>query len=371
MGINHLTSNRIRIAFIHGRPHGHPIHALYANSLGADFFYEDRFLRWHDVQGASKLRRYLSWILNALFFPDKRKYAIYLTECVRLPQFLMKLTGLMRPHQKLVTLLADESLYFVDSGRYPDRTARLLISFLKKTDALVCIGAFQTALAKKILDKAYHSKIHTIFNGVPGEIYGSLLEIQYHSRSRNILFVGHAQVEWRIWYKGIDLMIEAFAKAHERDTRLRFILVGDINRRLLESVLKRCADETREAIIFAGRQPEIVQFIKGSALYFHCSRGDAFPTVVLEAMAGGLVPLISTVTGTQEVVAEVDSKLIVPLDSRQIADHIAWFFSLDEEVKIALSAKCRRVIGEYTEPKALLHFRNTFEEIVNSSNNVT
>lgn len=325
-------------------------------------------MRWHDVQGASKPRRYLSWILNALFFPQKRKYAIFLTECIRLPQFLMKVTGLMRPHQKLVTLLADESLYFIDSGRYPDRTVRLMLAFLKKTDALICIGAFQTTLAKKILDKSHHSKIHTIFNGVPGKIYNRLLKVPYQSQSKNVLFVGHAQVEWRIWYKGIDLMIDAFAKAYKKDNKLRFILVGEINCKLLEPVLKSYDDETRAAIVFAGRQLDILEFIKDSALYFHCSRGDAFPTVVLEAMAGGLVPLISTVTGTSEVVGAVDSRLIAPLDSSQIANRIGWFFELAEDAKTALSVKCRRVISEYTEHKALLHFRNTFDEIVNSPN---
>lgn len=366
MEINHLKSNQRPIAFIHGRPHGHPIHALYANAVQADFFYEDRLLRWHDVPGASKPRRYLSWILNALFFPDKRRYAIYFTECVRLPQFIMKVMGIMRPHQKLVTLLADESLYFVYSRRYSRLTARLIVSFLKSTDALICIGAFQTELAKQILGKTHHSKIHTIFNGVPEKIHDRLREGQYQTRSKNILFIGDAHVAWRILYKGIDVMIEAFAKAHKNDRQLRFILVGNINRTVLEPLLMKCEDETRQAIIFVGRQPDVQRFISDSGLYLHCSRGDAFPTAVLEAMAGGLVPLISTVTGTSEVVQQVDSNLIVPLTGDQIAERIRWFFQLDEDVKEGLSTECRRVIQGYTERNALLHFRNTFDQIASS-----
>ena len=41
-------NNNIKVAFIHGRPAGHPIHVEYAKLLNADFFYEDRILKWLD-----------------------------------------------------------------------------------------------------------------------------------------------------------------------------------------------------------------------------------------------------------------------------------------------------------------------------------
>ena len=66
-----------RIAFIHGRPQGHPIHAEYAKSVAADFYHEDRYLRWHDQPKSLKLKRYVSWVINAILFPKRKKYDVF------------------------------------------------------------------------------------------------------------------------------------------------------------------------------------------------------------------------------------------------------------------------------------------------------
>ena len=58
MAINHFK--KYQVAFIHGRPKGHPIHALYAEQLGATFIYEDFILRWHDRPNSLKIKRYLN-----------------------------------------------------------------------------------------------------------------------------------------------------------------------------------------------------------------------------------------------------------------------------------------------------------------------
>jgi glycosyltransferase involved in cell wall biosynthesis len=363
MAINHFKVEKVQVAFIHGRPKGHPIHALYANQLGATFIYEDFILRWHDKPNSLKIKRYLSWIVCALFFPEKNKYRIYLTECIRIPQLVMKMLGLIGREQKLVALMADESLYFNLIGRYPPLTSLLMKLFLKKADAIICIGEFQTETAKKILNYKSSKKIYTIFNGVPTLRRAKLETLKYNSSSKNILFIGNASVPWRAWYKGIDLMIEAFFKAFEKDNELRFYIVGSVDKEIIPSLVDRYSRVIKEAVIFVGESDLIEEHINKCSLYLHCSRGDAFPTSIMEAMSGGLVPIISDSTGTVEIVKKINESLVVPLDSTAIAERIGWFFGMSNHERETLSERARTIMDDYTEEKAVVCFTNTFDEI--------
>jgi glycosyltransferase involved in cell wall biosynthesis len=360
---NEKAFENLRIAFIHGRPKGHPIHALYAHTLNADFFHEDRIVRWHDDINATKARRYLSWLLNAITFPNRSRYSIFFTECIRIPQWVMKKLGVINRRQKLVVLMADESLFFLKVGRYPKITSWLMRSFLRSTDAVICIGRFQTDLAATVI-KGSKSKLYTIFNGVPAKVSEALHDSHYPVDSNQILFIGNATVDWRVWYKGIDVMISAFALAHRENPRLKFVLVGEIESNSITQLLAECSPEVRASIYFPGPQKNIISYLKGSAIYFHCSRGDAFPTTILESMAAGVVPIISDCTGTSEVVETVGKHFIVPLDSRIIADRLLWFFSLPPDEKLKYSQASRNATRDYTEGHAVEHFEKTFRRVV-------
>jgi len=222
MAIDHFLAKSYKVAFIHGRPKGHPIHALYANQLCASFIYEDFILRWHDKPRALKIRRYLSWVLCAFLFPIKGSFDIYFTECIRIPQLIMKLFGLINGRRKLIALMADESLYFILNKRYSLLTIKLMKLFLIKTDAIICIGQMQTDIAKIVLDKIHHGKIHTIYNGVPHLRHQMLMRIKPELTSNNILCIANAATEWRILYKGIDVMIESFFFAFLLKIYLKF-----------------------------------------------------------------------------------------------------------------------------------------------------
>ena len=217
-----------RVAFIHGRPTGHPFHAKLAKRIKSDFYFEDRILRWQDVHGTLKLRRYSSWILNAVFFPNTRSYSIFLTECIRIPQLVMKSLGIISKNQRLVALMDDESLYFIKTKKYSKPTIWVMKKFLDQCDALICVGKFQTQLAANIL-KGRNPKIYTIFNGIERNRFQQLISVRPDLNSRNIVFIGNVVADWRVFYKGLDLAIDSFLLAKKKDNSLKFILIGKSN----------------------------------------------------------------------------------------------------------------------------------------------
>jgi glycosyltransferase involved in cell wall biosynthesis len=351
-----------KVAFIHGRPTPHPIHTKIGKAVNSDFFYVDFKLRWHD-RNTNPFKRYLSWFYCAVSFPRKSKYNVFFSEGLHIPPVIMKVLKLIRKDQKIVALLANEVLYFLSSNYYKKSTEQGTLKVLKKYDALICIGEFQYNLAKKLTEGS-GVKVYQIQNGVPAEKYSTLIKLKPSLNSKNILFVANGPSGWRTWYKGLDQMIDAFALAYRKDSSLSFTIIGDWDPLESQNLLKRIPQDISKNVTFVGQTDQFYSYLEGSILYLHCARGDSYPTTVLECMAAGLIPIISTITGTQEVVRQVDSSLIVEPDTQAIADKILWFFSLDKVQIQNYSNLSRTIISKYSEGEALMNFEKVFETML-------
>ncbi|KAA3649015.1 MAG: glycosyltransferase family 1 protein [Bacteroidetes bacterium] len=358
-----MIKHRLNIAFIHGRPKGHPTHAMYANSIGCIFFHEDKVLRWQDLN-VSKIRRYLSWVLNAFFFPKRKHWDIYFTECVRIPQLIQKQLNLISKTQRLVALMSDESLYYTFIKRYPVLTQKLMLKFWMNCDAIICIGEFQYELAIKLLPINHHKKVYNIFNGVPHNRIANLSKIVPNFESNNILFIGNASVEWRINYKGLDLMIEAFSNCCITNQSLTFTVVGDIPKQLISNLLDKYDTLISNKIKFVGPSEDIDLYLRNASLYLHCARGEAWGISIIEAMCAGVPAIVSEQTGAKQVVRKLNKDFIVPLDSESISKAVLNYFSLNNEEKTNLSINAKRIVQDFTEEKAKNQFIKTFENVI-------
>ena len=351
-----------KIAFIHGRP-GNPVHIKYATSTNADLFPVDFYLRWHDKPNSTAFRRYLSWLLCALFFPNKKKYTIFYTECVRFPVVLMRWLGLLSKKQKIVALLDDETMYFIYSKKYSGTTSIAMKKYLQSCDALICVGKMQTELAKNILQENC-PPLYTIFNGVDNSRAKQLLTLSPSLLSKNIILIANVDVEWRAWYKGTDIMFRAFEIASKVIPDIQFTLVGRWDTELLKAQIAQYCPKFGKNIIHVGYTDKLDTFINDSSLYLHCARGEAWGISVTEAMASGIPTIVSEWTGAKDVVEQVDESLIVSLNEKEIADKIIWYFNLPLEEKKKLSDKCREVVKEYTEENAVSFHQEKFAELV-------
>jgi glycosyltransferase involved in cell wall biosynthesis len=353
--------HNIKVAFIHGRPSGHPIHAAYAKAVNADFFHEDRILRWQDVASASKIRRYISWILNAVFFPNKAYYSVYLCECMRVPQLIMKKLGLIGGNRKLIALMADESLYFLDQKKYPPLTCWLLEQFLNACDGIICIGDLQYDIAAKYYKK---KTLYKIYNGIDKKQIERLNGIKNESNEvKKIIVIGNMAAYWRAWYKGVDIAISAFSKLNQRGLELH--IIGEVDAAVKQALLKEVPKEIIAQIFFKGKVNDIKDVLKLADLCIHCSRGDAFPTSTLECFAAGVPVIVSEVTGTKSFVSEVDNQLVCRTNEQDLLRSLNYFLKLSQEERGVISNKLKSHPKLIDSEQAIERFREVFYNLIN------
>ena len=342
----------MKVAYIHGRGGPHIMHGRLAKSIGGEFFKVDEHKRWHDIK-TGKLFKIYAWIYNAFVFKNYKKYDLFLVSGPHFSPIIMKYFKLKK-RQKVIVHLGDETMYFLYSNKYSKFMKWVLIKLLNQYDIIIKGGIFDTTLAHYIInpDTTYLCK----------NIYHLSIDLLFLAQQL-IVFLSSGPGGWRTWYKGLDLMIEAFNLAFKKDKDLSFTIIGDWNISLQRELLAKCSSEAKNAIQFVGYINNLDEYLSRGSLYLHCARGDAFPTVVIEAIAAGLIPIVSEWTGSKEIIKITSEELIVPLDKEVIANKIIWFMNLPVSEKEELSKKIRESITNFTEKNALIHYQNTFDEI--------
>lgn len=111
--------------------------------------------------------------------------------------------------------------------------------------------------------------------------------------------------------KGLDVLLEAVPAVLAAHPGARFVVVGDgPDRRRLEE--RAAAAGLGEAVAWAGFRRDVPAFLGAADLFVLPSRDDAFPTVLLEAAAGGVAVVASRAGGVPEIVEDGATGLLVP-----------------------------------------------------------
>lgn len=352
------VDDSVRVRYLHGRPGPHPQHRRLAESVGGEFEFVDFRMRWQD-RNRSRLYVLISWIVCATTLPDRGRYRIFLIDNLHIWPVLMK--RLLRRDQKIVVHLGSHTLYFLLTNRFTKAVKKLHLWALQNYDALICEGRMSLEMARDLLPTK-RPPIYESFLGLPTDRMERLLALNPALESRRIVFIGNGTGEFRMHYKGLDLMIEAVVLARGRDSEIEFEIIGDWSEEIVERLIGACRPRAEEGIRFRGHVAAS-DALKGAALCLHCARGDAFPTATIEAMAAGVVTLVSEWTGTRQIVSEVSNQLIAPLDAKAIAERISWYFGLEKLERRCLSERSRAAARRYTEEAALHRYRGIFKSL--------
>jgi glycosyltransferase involved in cell wall biosynthesis len=103
--------------------------------------------------------------------------------------------------------------------------------------------------------------------------------------------------------KGIEVLLDAA----ERVPEMHFLIAGDGPKRAAWQALSKS-----DRVHWAGYRTDVDAILAGCDVFVHPSLDDAFPTVLLEAMAAGLPVVASRVGGIPEIVVEGVTGMLVP-----------------------------------------------------------
>ncbi len=350
--------------FLHGRPKAHDMHQKMAAMVSSYSMVVDPVIRWQDKNLFLPIR-IIAWILNALYFTFLKKEQIIFIEGIHITGILIRFFSFNR--KKVISLVADQTLYFIYSDYFKSYTKKLLLFTLKNFHAIIFIGKMGQEIFY-LLPLNLRPPNTTTFAGVPAQRQKLLESISPDLNAHKILLIAAGWHGWRFWYKGLDLMIKAFNIAADWDETLTFTIIGYWPEEIQNSVCQGIIHSNR--IEFIGRTEDLSNSLMSSSLYLHCARGDAFPVAVLESMTAGLPALISEWTGSREFIGNIDKNFITPLNENEIADKINWYMNLPIEQKMILSDKFRKYALNYTEENSLNDFNVAFTRLLGNMNKV-
>lgn len=356
-----MRSDVLKVSYIHGRNGPHPMQGKLARSVGGEYVLVDFKIRWHDLT-SPRLRRYLSWLVCSLTFPNKGKYDIFLAAGPHFTMPLMRAFFQISPKQKIIVHLGDETLYSLLVNRYSGISRSMLIRALRKYDAVICEGKMGADIARSLLGP--EKPIYTVFPGIPKEHYLANKAVKPNLKGNTIIFMANGPAGFRTWYKGLDLLLDSFAIAYATNSKLTLTVIGDWDKNVIESLTATFEPSIRSAIRFVSSTNNLQDYLKNGSLYVHCARGEAFGITILIALLAGIPSIVSEWTGAKEAVKLVSNDLITPLDKNAVAERILWYFNLPDAEKQKLSERGRSVAENYTEEKAIECYRNTFKQII-------
>ena len=175
-------------------------------------------------------------------------------------------------------------------------------------DHNVCVSR---AVAEFSIHKAglKTTKISVIPNAVEFDRFANAVAVDRSilglSTAPLVLFVGRLDPQ-----KAPFILLEAFVRLLERHLDWQLLFVGDGSLRTsMEAWITQRGLDHR--IRIAGWRPDIPELLKAADLLTLPSLWEGMPNIVLEAMAAGLPVVVSRVEGTEELIRDGETGLLV------------------------------------------------------------
>jgi alpha-maltose-1-phosphate synthase len=236
------------------------------------------------------------------------------------------------------------------AGIYP-----LLTSLSKKVDKYIAVSEY---LRQEYIKRGYNEdRIIVIPNSIDIDKVGNGVRMSH--KCRNILYVGRM-----VSPKGVDILIRAFHKASRQYDDLRLILVGDGPMfDTYRSFVKQLHIESK--VTFTG-------YLKHDDIKYYYSIADLFvlPSIagfepfgitLLEAMRYHIPCLVADTGGCKEVIKDAG----VTFRDRDEEDLMKKMMLVlnNNQKSLALSARCKDVLTEYSDEKVLKSLVKIYDNI--------
>ena len=188
--------------------------------------------------------------------------------------------------------------------------------------------AVSDALRRRYLERGglAESRIVTVHNGIEVERFARDARESRALLARDLAIPDSARIVATVSVlrpgKGIEVLLEAVPHVVAEVPDACFVIVGDGPMRETWSARAEALGVTQH-VRWAGYRNDVAALLAGCELFVLPSLDDAFPTVLMEALAAG-VPIVATdVGGIPEIVDANVGRLVPPNDADALARAIA------------------------------------------------
>lgn len=170
--------------------------------------------------------------------------------------------------------------------------------------------------------------------------------------------------------KGINELVEAFVKLHDKHKNTRLVLVGNYERSL-----DPVSDDTQgligtnDAIEAVGpkRGDDLVRAYAAADCFVMPSYREGFPNTVLEAGAMGLPSIVTDINGSREIIENEKNGLIVPSKNANALYDAMERILTDDDARETMKSNAREMIASRFEREFVQKCQIEFyERILNS-----
>jgi glycosyltransferase involved in cell wall biosynthesis len=145
--------------------------------------------------------------------------------------------------------------------------------------------------------------------------------------------------------KAIDIMLRGFARLQDR-SRASLRIVGD---GACSGELKSLCDQLQlnNCVRFEGAIEDVSSVLMHSDVFVSTSLSEGMSNALLEAMSYGVMPLVSKVSGTSEIVEDGQSGLLfAPGDVEAFVFKLQQALDLTEDARRAFATQARATVAE-------------------------
>lgn len=205
---------------------------------------------------------------------------------------------------------------------------------LKAVDGVIATSSLMHSLIKDLI--GYTGPIAICY---PIPNITDFLKINPSINSRKACFIGTYK-----FHKGVDLLPKIAHMLHEKTKMSKVYVIGHMQ----HCELNQCTE-----IEYFGHvsRKKMLKIVSECSVYVHPARIEAFGASVVEAMAAGLIPVVTSKTGAKDLVELLDPDLVVREDVDTISRKIIEVWSWRPEKRAKLSNEAKNIIQDLANEK--------------------
>lgn len=317
----------MKTTFIWSYPH--PLHKKWADSVATKSapFLPKIFL---NARSSTPLIGQSLSIIKSMMIPKSDVYLLEGMNCA-LPAIIRK-----RKNTKLILINSDTFFYDLEHAKGVKK--KIYLWYLKRIDGIISTSE----MMKKLVEKYTSAPNRVVYPGINPEFFKA--DADYTSKN-----IAHGLSLLRK-QKGTDLVIEAFNKMKDKD---KLYLIGDIGDVEIPH---------NKNIIATGWVDSPNKYLSRCSIYVNPARFEPFGMNIVEAMAAGLVPIVSENCGAKDIVRKISPKLIIKTNVTEILKTIDWLSRGNR--KELLGKKAKKIARGCVVKNSIKNFKKAFYELI-------